>query len=355
MSNLEQSKEKITKAQDRVKFSEVIEGLKEEKHGLSIQLFWFIFLSILSLCLAYLSPYSLIVTIPCVIVPSWFAFNSVNSLKGLKNNQRVSFFLAFKNYYSYVFFGGYRLLLGLLKSFLAYILSSSIGYIIFDRTVLSGNAEYNAIIQKLTTDTDVSALTEEILQFMSKEEFQKPLFLISSISLLLAILVFAHHVLKHSPKMRRNLFVKAVAPMRLFHSVDIKVRKDNRKFIFSSYFFTTWFIQLLVIIAGAGGIVLSYFVLKQLDPLQAVVISLFLILIVTAPLLNYINVVQSFIYLKLADKYEQAFVTMTLEFLNKYKEKIGIEEEQANQIQKFLESQRDQTEEDKEDNDDEEE
>ena len=340
MSNIKQSKVKTTKTIDRVTFHEVTGALNEEKHGLSPQLFWFVILTILSLCLAYLLPYSLIVTIPCVIIPSWFAFNSVNSLKGVRNSNNVTFFLAFKNYFSPIFFGGYRLLIGLLKGFVTYILSSFVGYLIFDWTILNKNAEYQELLTKFTNTTDLSTLNDELSEFISKEEFQVPIFLMSSIALLLAFVVFTHHVLKHSPKMRRNLFVKAVAPMRVFHSVDARVRKNNRKFIFSSYFFITWFIQLIVIIAGAGGILISFFLLKDLDPFHAVTISLFLMFILVAPLLNYINVTQTFIYLKLAEKYESTFVKLTLEFLDKYKEKIGIEEEQAKQIQEFLESTR---------------
>ena len=60
MSNLEQSKKKIVRDKDRVSFKDVTQALKEEKLGFSPQLFWFALLTILSFCLAYVFPYSLI-------------------------------------------------------------------------------------------------------------------------------------------------------------------------------------------------------------------------------------------------------------------------------------------------------
>ena len=277
MNNLEQSKAKTTKKVDRITFKDVVGGLKEEKHGLSPQLFWFVFLTIISLGVAYLLPYSLILTIPLVIVPSWFAFNSVNSLKGVKNADDITFFLMFRNYFSQFFFGGYRLLFGLLKAFIAYSIGNSIGYIIFDIAVLSKNAEYQALVEKMANTVDFSELSNDLMNIINNPEFEKPLFFMTAISVLIAMFVFAHHVLKHSPKMRRNLFTKSPMAMKQFYPVDRRVRKMNRSFIWKSYFSTTWFIQLLMILVGAGGIVLSYFFLKQLDPIQAVVISLFLV------------------------------------------------------------------------------
>ena len=63
---------------------------------------------------------------------------------------------------------------------------------------------------------------------------------------------------------------------------------------------------------------------------------------------------EDILFLNLMKIYEEAFVTMTLEFLSKYKDKIGIEEDEAKQILEMFENQKKAIEEEKkneEDND----
>ena len=336
MNNTVQSNPKTKKEINRLQFKDVITSLKEEKHGFSPQLFWFALFSIISLILAYLFPFSLILTVPFVIIPSWFAFNSVTSIKGVKNSENVNFFVMFKAYFSPLFFGGYRLLFGLLKGFVTYLVVSSIAFMVFSNIGLKDNAEFHAIIEKMNSTAELEALMNELSAFLMSPAVAKPVFLITSIALVLGIFVFLQHVLKHSMKMRRNLFTRQPIPMKQFHMIDAKVRKDNRKLLWASYLSSTWFIQLLVILSAAGGIVFSYFFLTDLDPFKAAVIAVFLGFVFLLPLFNYISMVQNMLYLSLRHKYEETFVNMTLEFLTKFKDKLGIEEEEAKKIEAIL-------------------
>lgn len=109
-----------------------------------------------------------------------------------------------------------------------------------------------------------------------------------------------------------------------------------------------------MVLTGVGGVALSYFFLKDLDVQNAVVISLFLMFLVALPFMNYISKVQDLLYFSLAEKYEETFATLTLEFLTKYKEKIGIAEEDAKKLEEFLKMSQDQSknkEEDKKEDD----
>ena len=336
MNNTVQSNPETKKEANRLRFKEVVASLKEEKHGFSPQLFWFALFTIISLIIAYLFPFSLIITIPLVIIPSWFAFNSVTSIKGIKNSENISFFMMFKAYFSVLFFGGYRLLLGFLKAFGVYVGVSSIAFTVYSETVLRSNAEFQTILEKINSTAELEGVMNELNEFLLSPAMAKPVFLILSIGILLAIFVFLQHILKHSMKMRRNLFTRQPIPMRQFHMVDARVRKNNRKLLWSSYLSTTWFIQLLVILGGAGGLVFSYFFLAELDPFKAVIISVFLIFVLTLPLLNYVSVLQNMLYLALRRKYEETFVNMTLEFLTKFKDKLGLEEEEAKKIEALL-------------------
>ena len=340
MNNSNQSKVKTEKRKGRITSKDVVQALKDEKLGFTPQLFYFVFFVLLSLMLAYILPYSLIITVPIVIIPSWFAYNSVTSLKGIKNAEKVTFFVMYKNYFSQFFFGGYRVIIGFLKSMLAYFVSSIVGFFIFDAAVLSRSAEYQALIAQAQTATDLNALANDLMALLTGPQYSKVIFLISSISLALGSLVFIQHILKHSPKMRRNLFRKAPIPMKQFYLVDKEVRKCERKDIWGSYFSSSWFVQVIVILAMAGGITLSYFVLKEPDPFQAVTISLFIAFVLLLPLFNYISTLQTYIYFGLANKYEDKFVNMTLEFLTKFKDKIGLEESQAKELERILEEEK---------------
>ena len=323
-----------------LRFKDVVADLKKTRHGFSTHLLYFALFTILSLMLAYVLPLSLIVTIPFVIIPSYFSFSSLNSIKGKKNGQNVGFFTMFRNYFSVFFFGGYRLLFALLKAFITYIVSNFIIILVYDLTIFTKSEEFQEFMSLVQNSTDTNALNEAYNKFtnsvMSNPEIQKWIYLSVAISLVLAAFVFIHHVLKHSLKMRRNLFSPNAIPTRQFNFVDKKVRKDNRKFIWGSYFKTTWFIQVLVILVGAGGVVLSYFFLKEFNPEQALVISLFLIFVVCLPLMNYISKVQDMLFFILLPVYEITFATLTMDFINKYKDKIGLQEEELKKLEKLL-------------------
>ena len=347
MNNTTQSEPKTKKVKDRLTFIEVVKALKEEKYGFSPQLFWFVFLTILSLILAYVFPFSLIVTLPLVIIPSWFAFNSCTFLKGVKNSQNVNFFTLFKAYFSPLFFGGYRLLLGFLKGFLFYLGISSIAFAVYSQVALSNNADYLAIMDMMNNPQELEALMNELTNFMLSPEVAKPMYFITSIAALIGVAVFIQHVLKHSLKMRRNLVTRSPIPSKQFVLIDKKVRKDNCKLLWSSYLASSWFIQLILILSAAGGVVIGYFFLTDLDPFKGAILSMFLGFVLLIPLLNYICTIQNMLYIGLRHKYDETFVTMTLEFLTKYKTKLGIEEEEAQKLENILNETKRQNDEDK--------
>ena len=188
----------------------------------------------------------------------------------------------------------------------------------------------------MNNPADIAELMNDLNEFMLSDAVARPMFLITSIGLLLGIAVFFQHVLKHSMKMRRNLFTRSPMPMRQFHLVDRKVRKNNRGLLWSSYLASSWFIQVLVILSAVSGVVIGYFLLRDLDPIKAVIISVFIGFVLLIPLFNYISMMQNMLYLSLRHKYEETFVNMTLEFLTKFKDKLGIEEEEAKKIEAIL-------------------
>ncbi len=333
----------MMKETNRIDARGVFQETVKSNYGFSTHLLLFALFTIASLALAYLLPYSLIVTIPIVIIPSYFAFTSLNSIKGKENSEGVGFFTLYRMYFSGIFFGGYRLLIGLLKSFIAYLISNTVIITIFEITVFSKTEEFKAFMDAYN-NADSESLIEVFDTFsnslLTNTTLQKWLYLAAAISFAIAAVVFIHHILMHSIKMKRNLFTKQIIPTRQFNFVDRRVRRDNRKFLISTYFRTCWFIQLIIVLVASGGIVGSYFLLKDFTPERALVISLFLVFVATLPFLNYMSKLQDMIFFRLARKYEETFATLTLEFLTKYKEKIGLAEEEAKKIEEILNAQK---------------
>ena len=338
-------------------FKEVLSETRKARFGFSTPLLYFALFTLASFILAYVLPATLILTIPFVIIPSYFAFTSMNAIKGKKNSQNVTFFRMYRNYFSMLFFGGYRLIIGFLKALLTYFISSFVLILIFDLTIFTKSEQFQALIKVVQETTDTAALDEAINNFtngiLNSPEIQKWMYLTSAISSVLAVIIFIHHIFKHSIKMKRNLFVPNAIPAKQFNLVDRKVRKDNSKFVWGSYIRTTWFIKVLILLAAAGGIVGSFFLLKDFNPSQATVISVFLMFLIMLPFFNYMSKLQEMLFAVLLPAYETTFATMALEFLTKYKEKIGLEEEEVKKIEDLLNASKpkdDEEDKDKEDN-----
>ena len=334
----------MKKEENRITVKKVFNETRAMSFGFSSQLLYFALFTILSLVLAYVLPFTLLITIPLVIVPSYFAYSSTNSIKGMKNAEGIGFFTFFRSYFTGIFFGGYRLILGFFKALLGYLATNTVLITIFEITIFAKSSEFQETMKLIQEGTDSATLYESLDKFtdalLTSPEIQKWIYLSAAISLFVGAIIYIQHMIKHSIKMRRNLFTKQIIPTKQFNFVDRRVRKDNRKFLFSTYSRTCWFIQLLLVLVGAGGIAGSFFLLKEFSPEHALIISLFLMFVVALPFFNYISKLQHMIFMRLARKYEETFATLTLEFLTKYKEKIGLEEEEAKKLEEILNAQK---------------
>lgn len=338
MSNTKKSKVEMKKINE-LNFRTILDETLKTRRGMPVHLFFFVLFTLLSLMLAYVLPYSLILTVPFVIAPSYFAFSSVSVAIDAKHGEEVTFFRMFRVYFSNLFFGGYRLLLGLLKSLGAYVGLEALLILIFDLTVFSKIPGYSAFAEKLIETTDYSAVFDEYYKFItSNATMVKFTMLATLISLVFASFFFIQHVGKHSLKMRRNLFRKPPLPSAQVTYVYKTVRREHRGELIKTYFKCSWFYQLLLVLAGAGGVLISFFLLKNIDAFQGAVVSLGLMFIVSIPLFNYISKMQDLMYISLAKDFEETNMRVTLQLLDKYKERIDISEEDLNKIHEILDA-----------------
>ena len=308
---------------------------------MSTQLFSFVIITLLCLMLAYLLPYSLVLTLPFVITPALFGFTATNVAKQVKGGDKLGFFRMFRLYFTELFFGGYRILIGVLKSFLVYTIVEFGIVMVFEYTVFPNIPGYSAILEKITTTTNIAGVLDEFLTFMSTNETMlKYTFLATSVSLLIAVFFFIQHIGKQSVKIRRNLLRQPPLPLAQINYVYKRVRKEERGELIKTYFRCAWLYKLLLILAGAGGIVISFFALKDYNAAEAVVISLALMLLVSIPFLNYLSTMHDLIFFYIAEKFEKTNIQVTLELIDKYKDKIDISEEDAQKIHEVLEQSR---------------
>lgn len=338
MSNLKQSKNEMKKDKTTNSvFKTVFAETRKTNDGFSMELLYFSLFTIVSLIIAYLLPFSLIVTVPFVIIPSYFAFTSMRAVKFQNKEIKPSYFKLFSLYFSQLFFGGYRLLVGFLKSLLVYLLVTIILFTIFEYAVFLNIPEFKAIVDKISTTTDYTSLLNDYNSFLLNNETIKGyVFIISSVALTCASIMFIHHIGKHSVKMKRNFFIKNAAPIKLLYVVDRRVRREHFKDYFLIYFKCAWFIQLALLIAGSGGILIGYFFLRNQNVSSVSIISIFLMFLVSIPFMNYIAKLQEYIYFKYQKVYEDSFVKITLEMITKYKDKLEIEEKDLSELEKIL-------------------
>lgn len=330
---------KQTKVQTKKKtvFKEAFSATLKAKKGFSMSLFWFAFLSILSLCLAYVRSFTLFVTIPFVIIPSYFAFVAMNSMDKMPTGETIGFFLMFKTYYSRFFFGCFKVISGFLKSLLTVIVSYGVINAVMELTYFSKDSEFSALMDKVLDGSNLSEAAEQIELFTSSNPtFAKLSFVAMVVSLMLGVIVFLHHLAKNSPKLDFDFYRKQPIPMREFGFVDHEVRHKHKKEFGGELFKCTWFMYLIIIISFATSSVIELFVFRTINPDHAFVLGLGICLILSLPFMNYISNVYHAIYFRLAGVYEETFVKATLELLNKYKEKIGMDAEEVKKIEEML-------------------
>jgi len=352
MNNSKQSNESTK--QDKKAESVVKSISKQSQKGLSTSLFFFAFFTILSLIIAYLLPGSLIVTVPFVIIPSYFAFTSSEAMKTARNGQETNFFVAYKVYFSQLFNGGYRVFIGLLKSLLVYFLTNVALVTVFEYTVFLKIPEFKKIVSKIGTTDNLVNVVEQYNNFLSTNDTVRGyMLLISSISVVAGAIMFIHHIAKHSPKMRRNILSKQPVPMRLFNLIEIRVKRKYGKRIFKYYLKGAWFIQLIIVLVGADGILISYFLLGGQDIGSVTIVPLFMMFVFALPFMNYISKMQDIIYTSLRYAYEDEYIAMSLEFINKYKDKIDIETKDLEELESLLKKEQEKNSEDKDKEDEE--
>lgn len=338
MKNTIQSKKQTNNLVSNSLFKEAVLSAKTRKRGLSSSLCLFTLFTMLSLCLAYVSVLSLIITVPFVIAPSYFAYYAAGSMDLNGQSETLSFFILFKAYFNRLFSGSFRIIIGFIKALCISFLATCILFVIFEVTIFKGIPEYAGLISSLNSGTEtLSSALEKFDNIVSANAlFGNLMFACAAFGQALASLEFIHHVAYSTPKLDFDLVRQAPVPMRSFHLIDKMVKKENRKTFLKEYFKATWFLDVLILLAFGGAGVLQFFVLKTLDLDQALVLGLAISFVLLLPLFNYLSEVFHILFARHRQAYEVDFTNFTLELLTKYQTKLGIDEKDASALREFL-------------------
>lgn len=306
----------------------------------TISLALFCLFSILSLIIGFLEPITLILTVPFLVVPSYFSLSGTLIVtEAQKDHEEMSFFILFRNYFSSFFRGCYRIIIGALKALLAFSISLTIITIILCVCVLQKDPAFTDLLSQIPAMTDEEYL-RELVNFVTSNESIVFITRISTIgSLGIATLVFLHHFGVHSVKVYHNFLTLTPLPVSdLNYIYNVAYRKIRRPFR-KDYFKTFWFVHLLIVLGLAGGSVFSWFILKNASAEQCFVVGLFCSFVLVIFILPYYLYGTRFLYQKYSPEIMKTFVEESFKSIDEIKKTTEIDPEKEKQIKEFLEKQ----------------
>lgn len=321
-------------------------GFKEAKKRyliLSLPLSFFALLTIGMLILGFFFPLTLFLTIPFVVIPSFFAVSAINTVANNNNaHEGLGFFVMFRAYFSQIFKGGYKVIIGLLKYLLTYIVSAIILSLILSATVLSKDPAYIELIHQFETVTDTAQLTQLLNDFINNNvTLNNLMIIISIISVFLGSYFFLHHFAVNSLKYNYNFLSKFPIPVLDLNIVQKIFIKNNFKTFYKNYYKAFWFLGIVFASGYAGGSVLSYFFIPNIDMMQITVVGLFGGFIFLLFFIPYFLNASQLIFIEYRGSYFSILMDLSKESLQKMREAKTITEEKEKEVLKIIESQKD--------------
>ena len=238
-----------------------------------------------------------------------------------------------------VFTGSFKLIRGFLKALLAFFLSEIVVLTIFEATLFTKDAAYVSLMDQIgSANFDVEGFSESFTNLLSTNEYLGNLvFIATAVATCVGTFVFLRHVAMATIKINFVMVNNQPIPMRGFAMIDKKVRKESHGEFRKDFFKATWFVGLMILISFIIAGVLQFFVIKNTNINQYFVMGLLISLILISPLLNYMVEVYHVMFAKYSASYAASFASVTLELITKFKDKLGVDDKDAETIKKMLE------------------
>lgn len=294
--------------------------------------------TIVLLCflLAYFFPYTLIFSVPLIVVPFTFALQSssilINNIKDSKDRPISTFFKSYFTYYKSTFKGGYRTLIGLIKAISTYAVIYSLILIPICIAAYFSIDELQEIVKN-----NASYSYEQMEAIINNNNLLKyGAIFASGAGLLAGAYFFIHHLFAHSLIYSAIFHSPAQIPMKensfLFRSVFSYFRKT----FYKDYYRSIWWLIIAYIVSYCLGFALILILKPDITSSSPHVVALafaFLIILIFIP---YVFYVVELIFLNHIDKYNDASTKATMRIFNDLKFKLNLTNEEKEGLEKVL-------------------
>lgn len=303
-----------------------------------------LFAVIIVLCFiaAYFAPLILLLLVPFVIIPSFFALSASNSLFAEQQGaQGLSFFSMIRNYFSPFARGGYRVIIGFLFSLLMYLGCSFVMSLVLNNTLLLTDPAYIEFRNSLASIENIDTLYEVIDSFIATNKTFNDIVVMTAVgSTLAGSWYFMHHMSVNQLKYYNNMLTKTPLPIADLNLIHKQTIKKVRRPLFKDYYRSLWFFLILIPLCYFGGVMFGKFVLTDATADQCIIIGLFTIFMICLLLIPYYFNCLELIFLKYRDNYLETFISLSLKSIEEIRKTQTIDPEREKQVLEFIEKQK---------------
>lgn len=300
----------------------------------------YVFMLAVSLLLNILFPFSIIITIPFIVLPFTFCYiATLGSTQFFKDTPVSAFFIFYPVYFKQEFFGSFRALIGFLKSLLSSFVFSTLIYIILYVTYLKiqpGFAEILTEIEAAKTMSEIETAMQHLVEF-------KPAYFVIQTSTFVGgffgVWTFLHHCLLNSEKICVNLLHNKGVPAKSLHVLYKEASSMRRKEFYKEYLSSNWYVILFFLFTFGGATALSIYVFN-LDGTRSIFIGLFVSLILLIPFIPYYFLLIKNLCVASTDDYQKAMINLGEKALEELKQKNQMSNEEISKLEDELAKQK---------------
>ena len=304
----------------------------------SLPLSFFAVLTIGILALGFYAPATLILTIPFIVIPSFFSVAAINTIAHNENtHEALGFFIMFRAYFSQIFRGGYKVVVGLLKALLVFLGISIILTAILTSTIISKDPAYIELVSITDAEQFVNAFNDFVANNETFNNIMEITYISSSFGFFFMCI---HHFAVHSFKYNYNFISAMPLPMHDLNLINREVMKKSRWSYLKEHYKAFWFIGLILLLGFAGGELFAFFLLKNVNVAQIPVVGLFFALILGLFFIPYFLNASQLIFVNYRSLYVDTLIDLTKKSLDEMKKANQISEDKEKEVLKVIESQK---------------
>lgn len=320
-------------------------GFKEARKRfviVSLPLSFFALLTIGVLLLGFFAPISLVLTVPFIVVPSFFSVAAINTIANNPNtHESYGFFIMFRAYFSQIFRGGYKVIIGFLKSLLVFMITAIILSLLLTNLILNKDPAYVDFINKVNMMTDANQILDEVNNFMNtNNNFKVVINVVSMSSMCTGLYMFIHHFAVNSIKYNYNFVATIPLPMSDLNVIFKHVLHKTKGKFYAQYYKAFWFLGIILIGGFAAGALLPFFFAENITTAQICItgiIGSFAVLLFFLP--YFLNASQQ-MFLTQRNLYVDVLIDLSRKSLEEMKKNQAISEEKEKEIMSVIESQK---------------